>query len=331
MFDSLIGNGFIIRFQLHRENNTLLLQSFSAGLINHPLLVRFANAFSATSKGVMLALISTALFTCVGVLVRILSDTIDPFQILLFRQVVFIALLMPVMYSNINILLRPKKIGLHLLRISAAFVALYCGFLTISNIPFADATALGFIQVLFVAVISRLFLAEQVGTSRLITIIVGFVGVMCVVQPEFESASFRYILCGILAAFGAAIAVICVRKVAQTEPKITLLAYQALFVGLIALIPAWYTWQWPTLNEWVLLILVGIISSVAQWIGITAYKWGEANVIANVEYAKIIYSLLIGYWLFAEKPNGYALLGAFMIIASAVIPNMGKLKFKSNG
>ncbi|WED29975.1 DMT family transporter [Vibrio sp. DW001] len=268
------------------------------------------------------------MFVSVGVIVRTLSDHIDPFQILFFRQIVFVILLTPAITSNIQVLLKPNKISFHILRVSGAFIALYFGFLTVSNLPFADATALGFIQVLFVAAISRLFLSEEVGSARRFTIIVGFIGVMLVVRPTFGGASSLYVLFGVIASLGAAVAVICVRKVAQTEPRITLLAYQAIFVGLIVFVPSMLSWQWPTSNEWILLILVGVISSIAQWIGITAYKWGEANVVANVEYVKIIYSLLIGYWLFSEIPDIYALAGTAIIIASVVMPNLAKLRQK---
>jgi len=278
------------------------------------------SAFPAPLRGIFLALISTALFVSVGVLVRILSESIDVFQILLFRQLVFVALLIPAIAVSINALLKPRMVHLHLLRIVGAFLALYLGFITVSNIPFADATALGFTQVLFVAIISRVFLSELVGIVRLITVSVGFCGVMLVVQPTFEDTSIIYTLAGVGGALGAAVAVVCVRRMAQTESRVVILTYQAAFVGLIALVPSLFAWRWPTLDELILLVFVGVISSVAQWIGVTAYKLGEANVIANVEYAKIIYSVLFGYWLFAEIPEGVAVIGVLIIITSAFLP-----------
>ncbi len=281
---------------------------------------RYINNLAPKTKGILLALISTALFTIVGVIVRQLSESIDVFQILLFRQMVFMTLLVPAVTKNLQLVLHPKHVKLHSMRILGAFTALYFGFVTVSNIPLADATALGFTQVLFVAAISRLFLSEKVTPSRLFTIIVGFVGVMMVVQPSFDGMSIKYTSFGLMAAFGAAIAVICVRKVAQVESKVTLMAYQAFFVGLMAAIPAILNWTTPNLDELLLLICVGAISSFAQWIGVTAYKYGEANVIANVEYAKIIYSLGFGYWLFSEIPNNLAIVGTLVIIFSAVLP-----------
>lgn len=292
-------------------------------------LLSFFDGLSDPAKGIALALISNALFILVGVIVRELSQTIDIFQILLFRQLVFVTLLMPSIISNIDAMLHPKMVSMHVWRVTGAFIALYFSFLTVSNIPFADATALGFLKVLFVAVISRLFLKENVGWARMTTILVGFTGVMLVVQPTLESESLFYVGTGLVAALGAAIAVICVRKMANVESKTVVLAYQAIFVGAVALIPAIIEWQWPTWSELALLVLVGVISSIGQWFGVTAYKWGEANVVSNVEYSQMIYSMILGYLLFAELPNSLALIGATIIILSAAMPFI--LKIKSRG
>ena len=125
---------------------------------------------------------SNALFVIVGVCVRYLSETIDVFQILLFRQLVFITVLIPAIWKNIDILMKPRLVKLYSLRVIAAFFALLLGFVTVSNMPLAEATALGFTTVLFVALISGKLLKESVGKSRQLTLGAGFIGVMLVVQ-----------------------------------------------------------------------------------------------------------------------------------------------------
>ncbi len=282
-------------------------------------ILQLFNHLSSTMKGITLALISTALFTIVGVFVRQLSTDYDTFQILFFRQLIFMLLLLPAIRKNIGVLLKPNKISLHLLRILGAFTALYFGFISVSNIPFSDATALGFLQVLFVALIAYFVLVEQITSSRIFTIVVGFIGVMTVVRPTFASHNL-YVLSGVIAALGASVAVVCVRKVAQSEPKITLMAYQALAIGLMTLIPTLYLWRTPTVEDFMLLLLVGIISSFAQYVGISAYKWVQANIIVNVEYVKIIYSLIIGLVVFSEIPDLWSMIGALIILISALIP-----------
>ncbi len=278
--------------------------------------------WSPTMKGITLALVSTALFTAVGVIVRLLSDSIGVFQILLFRQLVFLVLLMPAIVINFASLRQPTHLKLHTFRILGAFTALSIGFVVVSAIPLANATALGFTQVLFVALLARLFLRETLSMSRILTLILGFAGVMLIVQPSFDDTSLGYIVLGIVASMGAAIAAICVRRIAQLESKLALLAYQALFVGLLALVPSTLDWVWPSWNELLLLVSVGVISSIAQWFGVSAYKYGAANVVSNVEYVKIIYAMGIGYLLFAETPNQLAMIGVVLLFLSICVPKL---------
>ncbi|GAL17050.1 metabolite transporter (DMT) superfamily [Vibrio maritimus] len=153
--------------------------------------------FSPSIKGILFALVSTALFTVVGAMVRVLSDSsMSAFQILLFRQLVFFTVLLPSIWVNWSRLLRPKHLKLHVVRIAGAFTALILGFIVVAAIPLANATALGFTQVLFVALLSRIVLGEDVSWQRKATLIIGFVGVMLVVQPSFEVEHYS-IVCSV--------------------------------------------------------------------------------------------------------------------------------------
>ena len=281
---------------------------------------RIEGTLSPNAKGVALALVSFALFVTVGALVRLLNQRIDVFQILLFRQIVFVIVMLPAIKSGWDQLMQPRLIKLHVIRIVGAFASLYLGYVAVSNLAMADATSLGFTQVFFVALISRLFLGEDVGPARIFTICVGFAGVLLIIRPDFNDSSALYILAGLGAAMGASVAATCVRRMAQSESRVVLLTYQAVFVGLIALVPALLNWQWPTAYEMGLLALVGVLSALATWLGVSAFKFGEANVISNVSYVQMIYSMLLGYWLFAEVPDQLALLGVLILVSSAFIP-----------
>lgn len=277
------------------------------------------NGLSKNVKGILFTFVSSALFVAVGAMVRTLSERIDVFQILLFRQIVFLLILLPAIKANFQSVLKPRLVKFHAIRITGAFFALVLGFIAVSNLPFAEAAAIGFTQIFFVAMMSYLVLAEVVGIERIFTIVFGFIGILAVVQPEFKSASILYILVGFGAAFSAAITVLAVRKIAKQDTRLNLLAYQAFFVGVLAVIPSTFNWIKPTAFELFLLVFVGIISSIAQWFGVTAYKYGEANIIVNAGYIKIIYSLALGYWLFAETPNTTAIIGALIILFSPIV------------
>ncbi|MDO6762409.1 DMT family transporter [Agarivorans sp. 1_MG-2023] len=278
-----------------------------------------AGLFAVQNKGIALALVSTALFVVIGGLVRLLSERIHVFEILLFRQLIFVLMLSPAIYVGWQGLLKPRFITWHFARICAAFVALSVSFTVVANIPLADATALGFTKVLFVALISKYVLAEQVNVQRLLVIGLGFAGVLLVIQPRFAEASMLYVGLGLLAALGAAVAVICVKKLSGLDSTTNILAYQAIFVGLLAAVGAWFYWTTPSWADLGLLLAVGVLSSVAQWFGVTAYKHGEANVVANIEYVKMVYAILLGYYLFDEVPNKLAIAGAVLLKLSPFI------------
>ncbi|MBY5993871.1 DMT family transporter [Ferrimonas balearica] len=272
------------------------------------------------TRGVLLALVSSALFVLVGALVRVLSEGIGVFQILLVRQGVFVLLLLPLMWRLGPALFHPRDGLLHGVRIIGAFASLALGFLAVSNLPLADATALGFTQVLFVALIARLWLRELVDLSRMVILGVGFAGVCLVIQPQFADPAWRYVLAGLGAALGAAVAATCVRRLAQRSSRTLLLSYQAVLVGLVALGPALAQWRWPTTEQWGLLLLVGGLSALATWLGVSALKHAEANLVSNVGYVQILYALVLGYALFGEVPNALALAGVALLLASVAVP-----------
>ncbi|MFT5000713.1 MAG: drug/metabolite transporter (DMT)-like permease [Planctomycetota bacterium] len=63
---------------------------------------------------------------------------------------------------------------------------------------------------------------------------------------------------------------------------------------------------------------MGILATVGQWVGVKALKLGEASVVGNMEYTKLIYAGLFGFVLFSEVPDVYKLIGASIIIGAAI-------------
>ena len=111
---------------------------------------------------------------------------------------------------------------------------------------------------------------------------------------------------------------IILRILARIDRPTTILTYQALFVGLIMLPPAIWFWKTPSLDEFILMIAIGIISWAAQMCNIQAFRAGEATAIASIDYSRLLYSTIIGYFFFAELPDTATWIGAAIIIGAAV-------------
>ena len=269
-------------------------------------------------KGILWALLSTALFATVAAMAKIAVNEYHVLQILFFRQVIVFLSSLPSIAKSFPQSLKTQHIGIHALRLTGAFITLSCGIWAVAVLPLTTALTLGFAKVFFVALIALHFLDEPVGIHRVSAVIAGFIGVVIVMRPGVEGIFDLPALIPILGALGAAVAATSVRKLSQTESTATLLVYQALFVGALAGIPLFLLWVTPDLNDTLFLLAMGILATAANWIGVKALRLGEASVVGNIEYTQLVYAAVLGFLLFSELPDIYTVIGAAIIIGSSI-------------
>ena len=268
-------------------------------------------------RGTLIALFATALFTVASALVKYAAPQFHVFQILLFRQVIMLVLILPVFLKNFPDNLKTRRPGLHLLRLSGASMALVLGFVAVSNLPLATAISFSFTKTMFVTIMAFVLLSEPVGWRRILAVFTGFAGMLIMLRPDPGSAVSPYAIIATVAALGAGIAVTSVRRLSSTESAATLISYQAVFVGLLVTIPSLFVWKTPDFAGFVLLVAIGVVSALAQWLGVQSYRAGEVSVVTAMEYTKLIYATLIGLVVFAEWPDIKTFIGAAIIISAS--------------
>lgn len=268
-------------------------------------------------KGALVLMIAAGLFVIMTTLIKFLGSNLHVTQILLVRQIVMTAIIAPVILKDFPGALKTKTPGLQIIRVGFALVAMTLGFTAIIELPLADATALGFAKSFFVSVFAVLILKEVVGIRRWAAVALGFVGVLVMLQPGTDGFNI-YGLFAVIAAACAGLVMVLIRLMSKTEKSITILSWQAIGVGLVMIIPALYFWQWPTPYEWLLLICMGAVSYFAQLANITAYKLGEASMLASLDYIRLLYATLFGYFIFETLPSGTTWIGATIIVLAAV-------------
>ena len=269
------------------------------------------------AKGAALLMIAACLFTVMITLVKLIGNSLHVSQILFVRQMVMTAIIAPQILRGFPGVLETGRPVLQLLRIGFALTAMLCGFTAIVHMPLADATAIGFSKSFFVTIFAMLILSEVVGPRRWMAVIVGFVGVAIMLGPGSSGFSF-YGLLALIGALCAGMVMVLIRLMSRTESSTTILAWQALGVGVVIAIPAIYFWQWPTAQEWMLLVAMGGFSYVAQMANIAAYRWGEASVMASLDYVRLLYATLFGWLIFSTLPGMSTWVGALIIVAAAV-------------
>ena len=268
--------------------------------------------------GALWILLAAFLFSIMVTLIKFVGQDLSVFQILVIRQVIMLLIVAPKILPGLPTSLSTPRPGLQLIRIVVAATAMLCGFTAIIELPMADATAISFSKTFFVTIFAIWLLGEKVGVHRWGATIIGFLGVLLMLRPQGDGFIDHYALLAIAGAACAGLVMIVVRILTRTDAPVTILTYQAFGVGVLMLAPAIMTWQAPTLAEWGLLILIGIVSWAAQMSNIQAFKAGEATAIASLDYTRLLYATIFGALIFGSWPRTETLIGAAVIIAASI-------------
>lgn len=298
------------------KSNVDAVSSSSNGTIARLLIM--AGDLPPNTRGALWILLAAFLFSIMVALVKHLGSDFSVYQILVVRQSVMVVIVAPSILSSLPGSLATKRPGLQVARVVFATTAMLCGFTAVIEMPLADATAISFSKTFFITIFAILFLGETVGMHRWGATIIGFLGVLLMLRPEGDGFINPYALLAIGGSACAGLVMIILRLLTKVDRPITILTYQAVFVGLLMAIPAFLTWKAPSLEQWGLLVVIGIISWAAQMSNIRAFKEGEATAIASLDYTRLLYATLLGAFLFGHWPRLETLLGAAVIIGASI-------------
>lgn len=240
---------------------------------------------------------------------------VDSLQTVFARSLVGFCVIVPfVLYKGLPSV-RTGHLPLHLFQGMAGTVALMAHFYAWTKLPLADVTALLFTQPLFALLLAVIILKSKVNWRRWLATAVGFLGVLAMVRPgavTFEPAA----MIALFAGFSIALQLILVARLPDGEKELTMLFYLGLVGILITVGPALAVWRTPNLEEGSLLLVNGLLGISHQAMIFRAFRVGDATYVAPFDYSKIVVAALLGFFYFAEIPDGWSILGATVIVAS---------------
>ena len=207
--------------------------------------------------------------------------------------------------------------GLQVLRSILVLVATACMFSAVGFMPLADAVAITFIAPLLISALSVPLLKERVGVRRWIAVVIGFVGMLIIIRPGgglFQLAALLPIGVTVFYAFYQ----IITRVISHRTDPINTVFYTAIVGGVVMTLAVPFFWQMPTVEQWGLLIVIGVMGGLGHWAIIMAYQRAEAPLVAPFAYTELIWATLLGIALFGDYPDVWTLLGAGVIAASGI-------------
>lgn len=278
------------------------------------------------------------LFSLNDATMKFLSGNYALHEIVMIRSIVGFVLVVTIM-APLNgglHLLKTRRPLMQLLRALFVLFANMTFFMGLAALPLADAVSLFFISPFLITIFSVIFLGETVGLRRWIAIAVGLLGVGIVLRPGTEAFRVEAFF-PLAAAFGYAGLHIMTRHLRDTENASALTFYiQVVFLTVSLILGLTIgdgrfatqndpsldfllrAWVWPEASDIVFLLILGVFASVGGYFISQGYRLAPAALAAPFEYLALPLSILFGVIFFSEWPDGYALAGSSLIIASGL-------------
>ncbi len=246
------------------------------------------------------------------------ADGYSALQLLWVRYLVQMALVLIVtIRTDPRAMLVTRRPSLQLARSVCALLSAASGFAAFALLPLTLVTSVHFAAPFIVAALSVWLLGESISTDRWLAILVGFAGVLIVVQPG--AADWRpEMLLPICGAIFFAIFQILTRAVAAYDSVATSVFY-APFAGavvLAALMP--FFWRTPDLLDFGLMLALGVFGAIGQSALTKATQAAAASIVAPFQYVQIVWVAGAGFIVFGTLPDLWTLIGASVIIASGL-------------
>ncbi len=283
--------------------------------------------FSRPLRGILFKLVSVLVFIIMQSLIKTTTAHVPAGEVVFFRS----AFAVPVIVAwlawqgQLATGFRAKEPLGHIWRGLMGTIAMGLGFAGLGYLPLPEVTAISYASPMMVVILAAMFLGEQVRVFRMACVALGLVGVLIVLSPRLSlnaSAGSREAF-GAMVVLGsamfAALAQVFVRKLVLIESTSAIVFYFSMTATVLSLATIPFGWVWPTGFEATLLVGCGILGGIGQIFLTSSYREADASLVAPFDYASMIFSLAIGYFIFAEVPTATMLTGAALVVTAGIL------------
>ena len=257
-------------------------------------------------------------------LAKLLGGLVPLGMLMLVRFGAMVILMAPLaLLGRASFRLTPRLWKLTLARTVAQMGGITFMFSGLRFLPLADAVAIGFVFPFILLIFGKLFLHEQVGPHRLIACGVGFIGTLCVIQPNFALFGLPALLPAISAVFFALYILVSRAMAKDMDPQAaqTICGLQACAVLIPVLvwgpIPVLSLVQ-PDPHSTLLLVGLGIVGCASHLFMSWSLRFAPSATLAPMQYLEIPVSALIGWLIWNSLPNGLAAVGICITIGAGL-------------
>ncbi len=269
------------------------------------------------TKGLILMFLATVVLAVMHSMVRYISGELHPFMVVFFRNFFGLLFIIPLVWRNGFSDMKTAHPRLTLLRAVSGIVAMVCWFYGLAMVPTAEATALSFTAAIFTALIAFMVLRERMRFRRWAAIICGFSGVIIVLQPNTENFN-PYMLLILVSCVFWGFSVTLVKFLTRSDSTTSIVAWMSILLTVFSLPMAWLNWATPTLEQFGVLLCMGILGTLGHLGMAKALSLADTTAVMSIDFMRLIWAALIGVYFFNDPFDGYTWIGAFIIFASGL-------------
>ena len=280
-------------------------------------------------RAILLKVVSVLLFVLMATLIKAASEEVPPGQTVFFRSLFAMPVIMTwlIWQGAFPRGLQTSNPMGHVWRGLIGSTAMGLSFAGLAILPLSEVKAIQYAMPLFVVILAALMLGERVRAVRLTAVGMGMIGVLIILWPRLTSFTNGEVdprlaygaLIVLTGSLCAAFAQIFVRRLVETEDTAAIVFWFSVTATTLSLFTAPFGWQMPSLYAAACLIGSGLLGGLGQIFLTSAYRFGDASVVAPFEYASMLFAIAIGYAVFGEVPTLVMLLGASIVIAAGVL------------
>ena len=277
------------------------------------------------NKGAQYMLISSFAFSLMHLCVKALPH-IPVFELVFFRSIVSLLIsYMSLKQKKINLFGNNKKVLLA--RGFFGVTALTLFFSTLQNIPLASAVTIQYLSPIFTAFFAIWILKEKLKNHQWLFFAMAFLGVIILKGFDISGQiSFKYVGIGLVSACFSGLAYNCIRLLRTTENPLVVVFYFPLVATPIMAFLSFFNWVKPQGIDWFYLLLLGIITQVAQIYMTKGIQSDRAGNIMTYKYIGVLFAFGYGYLFFGETYSLLSLLGILLLLSGVLLNTFFKYK-----
>ena len=249
---------------------------------------------------------------------RELSETISTVQMITVRNAVSFLLIACLLQASGWHQLRTKQPGLHFVRSISHLAAQFAWIFGLASIPMTEVFALEFTGPVWTVIIAALLLGEKINRYRILTLVLGFVGVLIILRPGFRDPDPAMFIV-IVSAMCFALANVLTKKLVANNSPLNIIFYVTVIQFTITVIPAWSVWVEPVLAEWLWMVVMGIVSVTAHYSFARAFAYADAMVVIPMDFLRLPLAGIMGWVLYNEGIDPFVVAGALVMFAGNFI------------